>query len=111
MIKLTKNLIRLFEEEKSMLVKLEDLTNGVKSSNITKKLQVLAAAEIIKFSRTDIEFRIEISNMEELQDIHKVLVAIESTDQETKDFLNQVAIELKGKTRTEAIAIIKSYSD
>lgn len=44
-------------------------------------------------------------------EIHEKLVLISTADQETKDFLNQVAIEIKRKTKLEAIAIINSYSD
>ena len=116
MIILTKSLIRLFEKEKIMLVEFKYLTNEVKYSNnaidnIEKKLQMLARAEIIKFSRLDIGFIIEVLNMEELQDIHKVLLAIESTDDDTRKLLNQIAIEIKGRTKPEAIAIINNYSD
>lgn len=116
MIKLTKSLIRLFEKEKIMLVEFKYLTNEIKYSNyaidnIKKKLQMLDRAEILKFSRLDIGFIIEVLNMEELQDIHKVLLAIESTDDDTRKLLNQIAIEIKGRTKTEAIAIINNYSD
>lgn len=116
MIKLTNNLIRLFEEEKSMLIEFVELTNGGKYSNseiynITNKLQMLAGAEIIIFSSTDGGFKIEILNMGELIEIHETLELISTTDQETKNFLNQVAIEIKGKTKIEARAIINRYSD
>jgi len=116
MIKLTNNLIRLFEEEKSMIVKFEELTNGDTYSNnaavsIEKKLKMLARAEIIKFSREDIGFNMVLLNKRELQEINEALKVISAADQETKDFLNQVAIEIKGRTKTEAIAIINYYSD
>lgn len=114
MIKLTNNLIRLFEEEKSIFVEFEQLTNEVKYSNnaignIEKKLQMLAGAELIKFSREDIGFKMELLNKRELREINETLVVISAADQETKDFLNQVAINLRGKTKIEAIAIISSY--
>ena len=72
---------------------------------------MLSGAEIIKFSRRNIGFKIEILNKRELIEIHATLKLISAADQETKDFLNQVAIEIKGKTKLEALAIIKSYSD
>ena len=114
MLILTENLIRLFEEEKNMIVQFKELTRKVIDTNneiynITNKLQILAGAEIIKFSRTDIGFKIEILNKGDLIDIHKTLVAISVADQDTKDFLNKVAIELKGKTKKEAKEIINSY--
>jgi len=114
MIKLTNNLIRLFEKEKSMLVKFEEQTNEVKYSNnaignIEKKLQMLARAELIKFSREDIGFKMELLNKRELQEIHETLELISTTDQETINFLNQVAIEIKGKTKDDAKVIINSY--
>ena len=113
MLKLTNNLIRLFEKEKSMLVIYEELTNGDKYTNyaivnIEKNLQMLAGAEIIKFSREDIGFNMELLNKRELQEINETSVVISAANQETKDFLNQVAIELRGKTKIEAIAIINS---
>lgn len=49
--------------------------------------------------------------MKELKDIHNVLVAIESTDDDTRGLLNQVAIEIKGRTKSEAIGVINNYSD
>lgn len=108
-------LIKLIEREKHPLIEYEELISPkfkMKSVDEAEaKLKLLEEVAILNYEREEFGFRIEIINMEELKDINQTLEAIATSDEDTQHFLSDIAFELKGKTKEEAIKIINSYKE
>ena len=108
-------LIKLIEREKHPLIEYEELISPkFKMKSVDEadaKLKLLEGAEILNYEREEFGFRIEIINMEELKDINHTLEAIASVDDDIQRLISDIAFELKGKTKDEAIIIINSYKE
>jgi len=102
-------------EGRSEHIDFEDVLTGKysrKSADITEeKLRELAEASILNYEREEFGFRIEILNMEELKEIQSALEVVGNADDEMKKLLNDIAIEIKGKSPEEAKEIIRGYRE
>ncbi|QGM28951.1 hypothetical protein GI482_00315 [Bacillus sp. N3536] len=113
---LVNKLIKLkLVEGRSELLDFEELKNGKysrQSADITeKKFRVLEEAGILNYEREEYGFRIEVLNMKELEEIQEVQEFIANTDDEIRNYINDIANELKNKTQEEAKEIICGYRE
>ena len=113
---LVNRLIKLkLVEARSEHIDFEDIGNSKyskKSADITeKKLRALAEAGILNYEREEYGFRIEVLNMKELEEIQEVQEFIANADDEIRNYINDIAIELKDKTQEEAKEIICGYRE
>jgi len=103
----------LHVEGKVELISFEDIATGKYSGNspdtIENHLHSLESAGVLKYVRLDIGFHIEILQLQELKEIQVTLDVIDNADDEMKKLLNNIAIEIKGKSPNEAKQVIMDY--